>query len=135
MHTTRHNRPAAVRSCRVARPIDVVGQRKPYARRSLGRDDGLPAGVLGNSTSFEMPSDGLVMGRRLKPIHRTGDKDMPRQTPSPDQANHLYQRSLAEALVASLGFDAALEACQNNGWQGVLGVLLAELRHSSPATA
>ncbi len=60
---------------------------------------------------------------------------MSRQTPSPDEANHLYQRSLAEALVASLGFDAALEACQNNGWQGVLGVLLAELRHSSPATA
>ncbi len=46
---------------------------------------------------------------------------MPRQTPSPDEANHLYQRSLAEALVTSLGFDAALEACQSNGWQGVLG--------------
>ncbi len=40
-------------------------------------------------------------------------------------ANRHYQRDLAEALVAGLGFDAALETCRQNAWEGALGVLLA----------
>lgn len=40
-------------------------------------------------------------------------------------ANRRYQRDLAEALVAGLGFDAALETCRQNAWEGALGVLLA----------
>ncbi|MEE8252815.1 MAG: hypothetical protein V3R17_02660 [Hyphomicrobium sp.] len=51
---------------------------------------------------------------------------MLRQSISPDEGNHLYQRKLAVALVASLGFDAALEACQSNRWEGVLRALLTE---------
>ena len=42
-----------------------------------------------------------------------------------EQDNHPYQRDLAAALVASLGFDDALAACRSNGWDGVLRVLLA----------
>ena len=45
---------------------------------------------------------------------------------SHEKDNHPYQRELASALVASLGFDDALEACRSNGWDGVLRVLLAE---------
>ena len=40
--------------------------------------------------------------------------------------NHPYQRDLAAALVAGLGYDDALAACRSNGWDGVLRVLLAE---------
>ena len=39
--------------------------------------------------------------------------------------NHPYQRDLAAALVAGLGYDDALAACRSNGWDGVLRVLLA----------
>ncbi|MCH7887744.1 MAG: hypothetical protein IIA00_00520 [Proteobacteria bacterium] len=42
------------------------------------------------------------------------------------QDNHPYQRDLAAALVAGLGYDDALAACRSNGWDGVLRVLLAE---------
>ena len=42
------------------------------------------------------------------------------------QDNHPYQRDLAAALVAGLGFDDALAVCRSNGWDGVLRVLLAE---------
>ncbi len=45
---------------------------------------------------------------------------------SHEQDNHPYQRDLASALVAGLGYDDALEACRSNGWDGVLRVLLAE---------
>ncbi len=51
---------------------------------------------------------------------------MLRQSIGPDEGNHLYQRKLAAALVASLGFDAALEACRSNGWEGILRALLTE---------
>ena len=50
-------------------------------------------------------------------------KDMLHQSNGPEEGNHLYQRKLAAALVASLGFDAALETCQRNGWEGVLSML------------
>ena len=69
-----------------------------------------------------------------------GSKEVPRHAMSPDEGNHLYQRELAMALVASLGFDGALEVCQSNGWEGVLGRLLVKrpttsthtLRHHAP---
>ena len=41
-----------------------------------------------------------------------------------DRGNDLYQRDLAEKLVGVLGFDAALDTCRTNGWEGVLTVLL-----------
>ncbi len=40
--------------------------------------------------------------------------------------NNSYQRDLAESLVAVLGFNGAVRACQNNGWEGVLTVLVAK---------
>jgi hypothetical protein len=40
-----------------------------------------------------------------------------------ERGNDFYQRDLAEKLVRVLGFDAALDACRNNGWEGVLAVL------------
>ena len=51
---------------------------------------------------------------------------MSRRSMTRDEGNRLYQRHLAAALVASLGFDAAVEAGQANQWQGILGVLFAE---------
>lgn len=36
------------------------------------------------------------------------------------------QRQMAETLVRSLGYDAAVEACFEHGWYGVLSVILAE---------
>ncbi len=48
---------------------------------------------------------------------------MPRRYVNPAEGNHRYQRDLAKALVDSLGFDAALEACLSNGWEGILRVL------------
>ncbi len=45
---------------------------------------------------------------------------------SAEEGNHLYQRKLATALVASLGFDTALETCRGNDWEGILGVLLTD---------
>ncbi len=48
--------------------------------------------------------------------------------------NHSYQRDLAESLVAVLGFDGAVGACQNNGWEGVLTVLVTK-RPTAPGRA
>ncbi len=48
------------------------------------------------------------------------------QSMSAEESNHLYQRKLATALVASIGFDTALETCQSNGWEGILRALLTE---------
>ncbi len=42
----------------------------------------------------------------------------------PQAANHRYQLNLALALVAELGFDAALETCRQNGWEGTLNAIL-----------
>jgi hypothetical protein len=42
----------------------------------------------------------------------------------PDEGNRRYQRTMAQALVAGLGRDAALEVCANNGWEGVVKALL-----------
>ncbi len=48
------------------------------------------------------------------------------QSMSTEESNHLYQRKLATALVASLGFDTALETCRGNDWGGILGILLTD---------
>ncbi len=48
------------------------------------------------------------------------------QSMSAEEGNHFYQRKLATALVASLGFDTALETCRSNDWEGILGVLLTD---------
>ncbi len=45
---------------------------------------------------------------------------------STEESNHLYQRKLATVLVASLGFDTALETCPSNDWDGILGILLTD---------
>ncbi len=47
---------------------------------------------------------------------------------SHEQDNHPYQRDLAAALVAGLGYDDALAACRSNGWDGVLRALLLAAR-------
>ncbi len=51
---------------------------------------------------------------------------MPEKYQDTDEGNRLYQRDLAKALVASFGSDAALEACESNGWEGVCRILLFE---------
>ena len=43
---------------------------------------------------------------------------------NPDEGNRRYQRTMAQALVAGLGRDAAFEVCANNGWEGVVKALL-----------
>ncbi len=40
------------------------------------------------------------------------------------EGNGSYQRDLADALVADLGLDGAIDFCQTNEWQGALNVLL-----------
>ena len=50
------------------------------------------------------------------------------------QGNRDYQRELAAALIASDGLDAALQTCLNNGWEGVMHVLLAT-RIAAPTQA
>lgn len=47
----------------------------------------------------------------------------------PDEGNRRYQRAMAQALVAGLGRDAALEASVDNGWEGVVKVLLPPSRN------
>lgn len=44
-------------------------------------------------------------------LHDTGD-------------NHSYQAKLALSLIATLGVDGAIRACQENCWHGVLDYLL-----------
>jgi hypothetical protein len=41
-----------------------------------------------------------------------------------DAGNQDYQRELAIALVGSMGFERALRACQDNGWDGMLESVL-----------
>jgi hypothetical protein len=47
-------------------------------------------------------------------------------TPEPGCRNR--QRGIAYALIDSLGYDAAVQACLANGWNGVLATLLADRR-------
>lgn len=54
---------------------------------------------------------------------------------NPEEGNRRYQRALADTLVAGLGREAAREACAQNGWQGVVKLLLPPHRYSEGATA
>ncbi len=47
----------------------------------------------------------------------------------PDEGNRRYQRAMAQTLVAGLGRDAAFETAANNGWEGVVKVLLPPCRN------
>lgn len=47
-------------------------------------------------------------------------KHLPHRHECPAEGNHCYQRDLAKALVANLGFNAALETCASNGWEGIM---------------
>lgn len=40
--------------------------------------------------------------------------------------NRSHQQMLAQSLVASLGLEGAIHACQANCWDGVLDVVLAQ---------
>lgn len=46
------------------------------------------------------------------------------------QQHRSAQAKLAETLIESLGFDGAIHACQANGWDGVLAVLLGQGRRN-----
>lgn len=48
----------------------------------------------------------------------------------PNEGNRRYQRAMAQTLVAGLGRDAAFEIGANNGWEGVVKVLLPPRRRS-----
>lgn len=39
------------------------------------------------------------------------------------QDNHDYQRDFATALIKSLGYEGAVQACYENQWHGVLGAV------------
>ena len=45
--------------------------------------------------------------------------------------NHSYQADLAVSLVATLGRDGAIKACQENCWQGVLDHVLTPKKNGS----
>ena len=47
--------------------------------------------------------------------------------------NHNYQADLAMSLIACLGADGAMRACQENCWEGVLAYLLV-LEKEQPLT-
>ncbi len=53
---------------------------------------------------------------------RSQRRDIPDYDSRPD--NHGYQEQLARSLVNCLGHDGAIHACQSNGWDGVLAVLI-----------
>ncbi len=45
---------------------------------------------------------------------------------NPEESGYGYQRQFAMSLVDSLGFDASLQVCRDNGWYGTLDMLLTE---------
>lgn len=47
---------------------------------------------------------------------------------TPEPGNRDFQRGIAYALIDDLGYDAAVQACLANGWNGVLAALLAQRR-------
>ena len=49
----------------------------------------------------------------------------------PETGNRECQRELAHLLVATHGYDEALEICQENGGEGVLDVLNSDRRPGS----
>lgn len=59
---------------------------------------------------------------------------MPGKYANCEEGNRDYQRQQAVALIANYGFSGALDFCQNNRWDGVLGTLLMIRRYPSPKT-
>ena len=51
-----------------------------------------------------------------------------RSSATPEAGNRDYQRGIACALIDSLGYDDAIQACLANGWNGVLAALLGQRR-------
>ena len=47
----------------------------------------------------------------------------------PDEGNRRYQLAMAQVLVAGPGRDAAFETSADNGWEGVVKVLLPPCRN------
>ncbi len=54
---------------------------------------------------------------------------------NPDEGNRRYQRALAHTLVSGLGREAARETCAQNGWEGVVKILLPLHRRSKNESA
>ncbi|GMQ76755.1 MAG: hypothetical protein BMS9Abin01_2049 [Gammaproteobacteria bacterium] len=52
---------------------------------------------------------------------------------APAGDNTLYQRRLAESLIASMEPHEAIDLCQENGWEGVLQVVLTLQRSADRA--
>lgn len=44
--------------------------------------------------------------------------------------NHDYQRIFADSLISTLGVKGAVEACYENQWYGVLGIVAPQKRRS-----
>ena len=59
----------------------------------------------------------------MPPTHATYRNESDSTSPAGDDT--LYQTRLAESLLASLGTHEAIHVCQENGWEGVLQVILA----------
>ena len=66
-----------------------------------------------------IPRSGLASSARRGP-------GQPSATPEP--GNRDYQRGIAYALIDNLGYDAAVQACLANGWNGILAALLTQRR-------
>ncbi len=52
---------------------------------------------------------------------------------APGGDNTHYQRRLAKSLMSSMEADEAINVCQENGWEGVLHVILALQRSADRA--
>ncbi len=52
------------------------------------------------------------------------EKEMLYGQADPEEASGTYGRQFAMSLVDSLGLDAALQVCRDNGWYGTLDMLL-----------
>ncbi|MCH9018928.1 MAG: hypothetical protein IIA73_00980 [Proteobacteria bacterium] len=45
---------------------------------------------------------------------------------NPEGASDQRQRQFATSLVDSLGHDSALQVCRDNGWYGVMDIIITE---------
>jgi hypothetical protein len=75
-------------------------------------------------TSSIRQADRLVAGRPCAPEGKVIAMGQDVRTQSSD--NRGYQEQFAHSLVASLGWEEAVYACQANTWDGVLEILLQE---------
>ena len=61
--------------------------------------------------------------------HATHRNESDSTAPAGDNTH--YQTRLADSLIASLGPSEAVQVCQENGWEGVLQVILARQRSAN----